>query len=137
MFPTGSRQGREISFNIQITNDLLAEGDETILLQASTSAPGDVPTQAPGQDRATVVIRDDDCELHVNSLFSTRYIFNPFAVCEELSNPANGRVRITGLTAGSTATYTCSTGFILEGSQTRNCQGNGQWSSQAPVCRSK
>ncbi|XP_064394225.1 uncharacterized protein LOC135341566 isoform X3 [Halichondria panicea] len=116
VFPTGSRQGREISFNIQITNDLLAEGDETILLQASTSAPGDVPTQAPGQDRATVVIRDDD-------------------FCEELSNPANGRVRITGLTAGSTATYTCSTGFILEGSQTRNCQGNGQWSSQAPFCR--
>ncbi len=70
MFPTGSRQGTEESFNIPITDDQLVEGDETILLQASTSAPGDVPTQAPGQDRATVVIRDDDCECcSINILF--------------------------------------------------------------------
>ncbi len=62
VFPTGSGQGSEVSFNILITDDQLVEGDETILLQASTSAPGQVPTQAPGQDRATVIITDNERE---------------------------------------------------------------------------
>ena len=55
-------------------------------------------------------------------------------VCSELSNPANGGVSWTGLTSGSTATYTCNTGYQLTGAQTRTCQSNGTWSGQAPTC---
>ena len=60
VFPAGSSQGSQVSFNISIIDDQLVEGDETILLQASTDEPGEVPSQSTGQDRATVVIRDDD-----------------------------------------------------------------------------
>ena len=51
-----------------------------------------------------------------------------------LSSPANGRVAVTGLTSGSTATYTCNTGYQLTGLQTRTCLSNGIWSGQAPTC---
>ena len=63
LFRTGSSQGTQMLFEIPIIDDVTDEPDETILLQASTSAPGQVPTQAPGLDTATVVIRDDDCGL--------------------------------------------------------------------------
>ncbi len=62
LFRTGSSQGTQMSFDIPIIDDITDEPDETIILQASTSAPGEVPSQAPGQDRATVVITDNDCE---------------------------------------------------------------------------
>ena len=60
VFPAGSSQGTQVSFDISIIDDQLVEGDETILLQASTDEPGEVPSQPPGRDRATVVILDND-----------------------------------------------------------------------------
>ncbi len=36
--------------------------------------------------------------------------------------------------SGGTATYTCSTGYTLNGSTTRTCQTNGAWSGTAPTC---
>ena len=60
VFPTGSEQGTQRSFNISIIDDQLVERDETILLQASTDEPGEVPSQPPDQDQATVVIQDND-----------------------------------------------------------------------------
>ena len=60
VFPNGSSQGSQVSFNISIADDQLVEGDETILLQVSTDEPGEVPSQSPGRDRATVVIQDND-----------------------------------------------------------------------------
>ena len=68
VFPAGSSQGSQVSFNIPIIDDQLVEGDETILLQASTDEPGEVPSQPPGQDRATVVIRDNDGRKYIRAL---------------------------------------------------------------------
>ena len=65
VFPAGSSQGNQVSFNISIIDDQLVEGDETILLQASTDKPGEAPSQAPGQDRATVVIQDNDRKIAI------------------------------------------------------------------------
>ncbi len=62
LFRTGSSQGTQMSFDIPIIDDITDEPDETIILQASTNAPGEVPSQAPGQDRATVIIIDNDRE---------------------------------------------------------------------------
>ena len=54
--------------------------------------------------------------------------------CGSLPNPANGAVALDGTEEGSTAQYSCNTGFTLVGSQTRMCGGDGQWSDTAPTC---
>ena len=66
-----------------------------------------------------------------------RQIFLNFLVdvrCGSLPNPSFGRVDLTGTTVGSTATYSCQSGYQLVGESTRTCQSNGQWSGVAPIC---
>ena len=40
-------------------------------------------------------------------------------------------------TYNSMATYECSIGFELVGSDKRTCQTNGQWSGSEPTCQSE
>lgn len=55
--------------------------------------------------------------------------------CGGLDSPTNGTVRVTGTRFGSTATYTCSPGYVLtNGNKIRECGGNGEWSGTAPSC---
>ena len=56
--------------------------------------------------------------------------------CGSLASPKFGQVVISGTTFGSTATYSCQKGYILVGDSTRVCQVNGQWSGDAPTCKS-
>ena len=55
-------------------------------------------------------------------------------LCSELSSPANGVVNQTGRSTGSTATYTCDSGYQLSGDETRVCEPTGVWSYQEPTC---
>lgn len=55
--------------------------------------------------------------------------------CDNLPNPANGEVILSGIEPGSSATYRCSLGYQLIGESTRTCMGNGEWSGQAPTCQ--
>ena len=58
--------------------------------------------------------------------------------CGPLTDPTNGQVDTSsGTTFGSTATYTCDTGYTLSGSQSRTCGADGMWSSSNPVCQSE
>ena len=57
--------------------------------------------------------------------------------CPNLERPRFGRVVMTGISFGSTATYSCQIGYRLVGEPTRTCQANGQWSGVAPVCKSE
>ena len=59
-------------------------------------------------------------------------------MCSPLTNPINGHVEINGNTTGSTATYTCVTGYALSGlnSQERICGADGNWSFSEPLCKS-
>ena len=66
---------------------------------------------------------------------STKYL-NSTGLCIELSSPTNGQVTWTGLTSGSTATYTCDSGYRLIGDQTRTCLSTGMWSGQETTCES-
>ena len=54
-------------------------------------------------------------------------------MCPTLIDPSNGTVTWDGLTSGSTATYTCDSGYSITGDNTRICQ-NGGWTGQPPVC---
>ena len=42
-----------------------------------------------------------------------------------------------GTTFGSTAIYTCDTGYTLSGSSSRTCRTNGLWTFFEPLCISK
>ena len=64
--------------------------------------------------------------------------FNRAAIeCEDLDDPRNGDVKLTGTTVGSTATYVCDDGFVLRGNQLRKCLSNGRWSGNEPFCKGK
>ena len=54
--------------------------------------------------------------------------------CGTLSSPANGQVNIPTTTLWSTATYSCISGYRLNGTSIRICEGSGSWSGTAPTC---
>ena len=58
-------------------------------------------------------------------------------ICGDLNPPLNGQVTTTTLQHGGMATYVCDIGYVVEGEATRECEGEGMWSGNAPVCRSK
>jgi CUB/sushi domain-containing protein len=55
--------------------------------------------------------------------------------CNNLTNPDNGLVNISGMAFGSNAVYSCTTGYILEGTEERTCTANGTWSGVEPTCK--
>lgn len=61
------------------------------------------------------------------------YTYNVIG-CEDLSDPANGNVRVTSTRIGAVATYSCNSGFTLIGKENRVCRPNGEWSGTAPTC---
>eukprot|EP00058_Branchiostoma_floridae_P028223 XP_002613714.1 hypothetical protein BRAFLDRAFT_130689 [Branchiostoma floridae] len=54
--------------------------------------------------------------------------------CPTLSNPANGAVSYSSRNYGDVASYSCNTGYNLNGYSTRTCQSSGSWSYSAPTC---
>jgi hypothetical protein len=56
------------------------------------------------------------------------------ANCPALPGPTGGMVLAPTLTFGSTATYSCGTGYTLTGTATSLCQNDGTWSGTVPTC---
>ena len=54
--------------------------------------------------------------------------------CGTLNNPQNGNVNIVGAGADSLATYSCNSGFKLQGITQRICSISGSWSGIPPTC---
>ncbi len=54
--------------------------------------------------------------------------------CGALTDPANGTVDVSITTFGSTATYTCETGYNLNGTADRMCNSSGSWTPGEPLC---
>ena len=54
--------------------------------------------------------------------------------CPELKAPANGTVRVEGLTYPSEAHYSCNSGYELDGVAKRTCLIRGAWTERAPTC---
>ena len=55
-------------------------------------------------------------------------------MCPQLNDPDNGMVNVTNFGIGAMATYTCSSGYQLEGSDLLTCGDDGQWSPDPPTC---
>ena len=65
--------------------------------------------------------------------YNNMYLAIPCNI-SEIMNPVNGNVSIDGLTA----TYTCNTGYILNGTEKRICGNDTKWSPlDTPICESK
>ena len=54
--------------------------------------------------------------------------------CANLTSPDDGMVTYDDNTVGSQANYSCSEGYTLNGTTTRVCQADGQWSGSEPIC---
>ena len=88
-----------------------------------------------------------ECGVGLNSLVQVRYhhlfitytiavafVSPPVVTCPTLTN-RNGAVNVPSNNFGSTATYTCNTGYTINGDTTRMCQADGTWSGSEPTCQ--
>ena len=58
---------------------------------------------------------------------------SPSAIdCGPLDNLTNGHLLNT--TLNRIATYSCNSGYTLNGTQMRICQTSGRWSNAEPIC---
>ena len=73
---------------------------------------------------------------HILSVFFNIVIALHFTaiLCASLSSPLNGTVAFDANTIGSQANYSCSESHTLNGTTTRVCQADGQWSGSEPTC---
>ena len=52
--------------------------------------------------------------------------------------PRNGRVDTSaGTSFGDVASYSCDTGYTLNGPAERTCQADGRWNGSVPTCESE
>lgn len=58
-------------------------------------------------------------------------------LCPVLKDPTNGKVSVTSRTVRSLATYSCDSGYKLDGDAERVCLSlrGGIWSGRDPVCK--
>ena len=64
-------------------------------------------------------------------------LFSAVVTCPALTNPTNGMVSVPNNNFESNATYTCVTGYTLNGDTTRTCGSVGVWSGSEPTCTRK
>ena len=70
------------------------------------------------------------------SLKSNNIVHSPSdGRCPELPEIERGSVKLTGLNANDTATYSCDSGHKLVGSKTLTCRLGGRWSGTPPQCQ--
>ena len=75
-----------------------------------------------------------DCTLQALGA-SPSFIPSDCRAIEMAGEIPNGTLCYTGLTPGSTATYSCGKGYELSGGNEQLvCQGNGTWHGMIPTC---
>lgn len=75
----------------------------------------------------------ENCLVHMYSIFLEQWNF--FPECDILSPLSNGKMDVSGVTYGQTASFSCNQGFVLQGAQTLTCMAFG-WSGTPPICQS-
>lgn len=71
----------------------------------------------------------------VSGCWSRDSILPTVILCDELSDPENGRVTLSGRTPNSVANYSCNEGFVLVGPSSRRvCEDTGLWTGAEPEC---
>ena len=74
--------------------------------------------------------------MQMNAFYSVSTYSVPLAIdCGNPGTPTNSQHSLSGTTYNSLVTYTCDVGYTLQGSNSRTCQSNGQWSGRVPQCK--
>ena len=65
--------------------------------------------------------------------------FPAVVICPDLRAPDNGAIEYSQEPHiyQSLATYTCASGYMLDGGSGRECQADGTWNGSSPLCRRK
>ena len=82
----------------------------------------------------TIMLLYNDIVIHNNSVL---YIL--LVSCSSLGNPTNGMINCSLGDDGApsyedTCSFTCNTGYVLNGSESRTCQSDGRWSGNSATC---
>ncbi len=86
---------------------------------------------------------DPVCQSMWNRIYAFFCEYFSIDICFDLPLLTNGMISYFGTGSsnnrpvGTMATYTCDTGYTLNGGTTRICESNGMWSGSAPVCQRK
>ena len=91
-----------------------------------------------GQDRS-LLVDVSPCEATTHSHYLCLHLDSSISFtvmeCADLSPPENGDIMLTGTTVGSTASYKCKEGYVLDGDGIRTCMNNETWSGNPPLCK--
>ena len=68
------------------------------------------------------------------TFFWVRLLCSLISDCGALASPTDGNVSAPSTTSGSEASYSCNTGYNMNGAATRTCEAGGTWSGTAPTC---
>ncbi len=69
------------------------------------------------------------------SILNLIYVLFEGTSCSQVGEFANGYVTYNPDNMfGSHLTYTCHPGYTLIGTNVRNCEGDGWWSGNSPIC---
>lgn len=63
------------------------------------------------------------------------YFLYSLVTCSSLESPINGRMLGKMQFPGHEVHFLCDAGFVLVGSETRQCKDSLRWSGQQPVCK--
>ena len=62
-------------------------------------------------------------------------------LCNEPTNPRNGKATSNGIRVGSRASYSCNGGYFREGPDSADCKQDGEkkakWNRDPPSCKGK
>ena len=118
------------------------------LLQLSAPAcvkmegPAQLLTLAPvlwgGLERSVKQVQYRDLlgsvTLSYHSPVYSAIVSSPAINCGDPGTPTNGQRSLSSTTYNSVVTYTCDVGYTLQGSNSRTCQSDGQWSGSVVQC---
>uniref|UniRef100_A0A7M5WWI0 Uncharacterized protein n=1 Tax=Clytia hemisphaerica TaxID=252671 RepID=A0A7M5WWI0_9CNID len=69
-----------------------------------------------------------------NGTWSGEHPTCKISLCEDPGKPTNGTRIGDDFTVGSSVSFKCDEGFLLEGQSSITCGVNGKWNAQAPTC---
>ena len=102
----------------------MLNGDMTRMCQDNGDWSGTAPT----------------CDSTLNYIalyFVISFLYTVAVDCSDLTDPTDGAVNTSsGTTFNMNATYSCNTGYNLNGTNARTCQADRMWSGNEPACDS-
>ena len=84
----------------------------------------------------THTLTDRHTHTQIDTVCLRIVFYNAVVDCGSPTAVSHGSFTLSrGTELGSVATYSCESQYVLDGSRTRQCEDNEEWSGQAPTCK--